>query len=444
MQSCNVIEAGLMNNKILQSVRGTHDYYGDDMALMRHIMQVNSEIASLYGFSEMQTPIFEFSDVFHRSLGETSDVVSKETYTFQDRGGDSLTLRPEFTAAIVRAFISGGHTQQLPFKAFYAGAAFRYERPQKGRMRQFHQIGAECLGAKEPWQDVEIIALANSILHQLCGDEFCNQHIILKLNTLGDVDSRLNYRTALVDYLTPLCEHLSDESKLRLQKNPLRILDSKQAQDQLIVANAPKLIDYLSDKARNWFAAVQLGLDELGIAYIITPELVRGLDYYAHSVFEFTSSQLGAQATVLAGGHYNGLVAQIAGGGNAESEIAGVGFAAGIERLMLLLQQQNWQPTKPSTKIALFCADAGNDFLANNLSRNDFKLLKMVQNWRNNGINCEIITTNNFSKALKKAESIKATHVVIYETETANIRVMDLVTKQKTDYIGADDLLSYL
>ena len=420
-----ILRAGLrMNNKILQPVRGTHDYYGDDMVLMRHIINVAQEMAQNYGFSEMQTPVFEFADVFHRSLGETSDVVSKETYSFADRGGEMLTLRPEFTASIVRAFISGGYTQQLPFKAFYAGAAFRYERPQKGRMRQFHQIGGECLGAKSPWQDCEIIACADAILTKLLGRE----NITLELNSLGDVESRNNYREILVEYLHDFRADLSPESLVRLEKNPLRILDSKQEADKAIVANAPIFSDYLSVPAQDWFAQVKAGLDALNINYVISPRLVRGLDYYTHSVFEFVSTELGAQATILAGGRYNGLVAQLGGG-----DIAGVGFAAGIERIMILLQQKNWVAPQMQAKIALFTTD----------SQFEVDLLKIANNWRKNGVNCEILISNNFSKAIKKAESIKATHFVEYgETEklSGKIKMRNLSTRNDSEYFNVNEL----
>jgi histidyl-tRNA synthetase len=419
-----------MNNKIIQPVRGTHDYFGADMRLMQHIIQTARLIAANYGFSEMQTPIFEFSEVFHRSLGETSDVVSKETYSFTDRGGEQITLRPEFTASIVRAFISGGHTQSLPFKAFYGGAAFRYERPQKGRMRQFHQIGVECLGAKEPWQDAEIIACAAAILQALLGE--AATHLVLELNTLGDVESRAAYRSVLLDYLTPYAADLSEESRVRLQKNPLRILDSKQEQDRNIVANAPNFSDYLSDAAKAWFDGLRSALDGLGIVYQVSPRLVRGLDYYTHTVFEFVSNQLGAQATVLAGGRYNGLVSQLGGG-----DIAGIGFAAGVERLMLLLQAQNWQPADKTIKLAAFAPDA----------IYDTQLLCLVNEWRAQGLTVEILTMRHFSKALKKAENIGATHFVAYGETEANsglVRVRNLASRVESVAMKSTSVADFL
>jgi histidyl-tRNA synthetase len=405
--------------KALQPVRGTHDYYGQNMALMRHIMHSALQVATHYGFHELQTPIFEFSDVFHRSLGETSDVVSKETYSFMDRGGESLTLRPEFTAAIVRAFISGGYTQQLPFKAFYAGPAFRYERPQKGRMRQFHQIGVECLGAKEPWQDAEIIACAYGMLQTLLGKDTMQASVTLELNTLGDNASRDAYRSALVEYFSDYASELSEESRVRLQKNPLRILDSKQEQDKILVANAPLFGDYFSAQAKDWFAALQELLTILALPYRVSPRLVRGLDYYTHTVFEFTTTELGAQATILAGGRYNGLVAQLGGG-----DIAGIGFAAGVERLMLLMQQQDWSPVATAPLLAVCVPEAS--LLPD--------ALRWVAQSRQAGLACEILTQRHVGKAFKKAETIGATHFCVYDAsvqQSGEITVKSLITKEE-------------
>lgn len=309
----------------LQPVRGTHDLLAADFAQQHTITQTAQHIAGLYGYARIDTPIFEFSEVFHRAVGETSDIVSKETYSFTDRGGESLTLRPEFTAAIVRALISNKLTQQLPFKCFYAGPAFRYERPQKGRQRQFHQIGAELLGASEPTADVEMIALAAHTLRVLG----LSDAVTLEINSLGDNASRAAYRESLVAYLNQHKDALSEDSKLRLAKNPLRILDSKNEGDRAIVANAPILSDAFTPQSQEFFASVQAGLKALSIDFTVNPKLVRGLDYYSHTVFEFTTSQLGAQGTVLAGGRYDGLV-ELMGG----PPIAGIGFAAGIERLV--------------------------------------------------------------------------------------------------------------
>ena len=317
-----------MSSKELQPVRGTHDLLADGFARHEEVIRESQLAARLYGFHRVDTPIFEFSEVFHRAVGETSDIVSKETYTFTDRGGESITLRPEFTAAIVRAFISNGLTQQLPFKCFYAGPAFRYERPQKGRLRQFHQIGAELLGAAEPAADVEMIALGMQTLAALG----LADSVTLEINSLGDSASRAAYRETLVAYLSQHVDQLSDDSKVRLEKNPLRILDSKSEGDRAIIAHAPRLHDSFSDDAHAHFAQVKAGLDALGIAYRVSEKLVRGLDYYSHTVFEVTTDKLGAQGTVLAGGRYDGLVKLMGG-----PDVPGIGFAAGIERLVALM-----------------------------------------------------------------------------------------------------------
>ncbi|MFM9891122.1 MAG: histidine--tRNA ligase [Rickettsiales bacterium] len=312
-------------SQALQPVRGTHDLMAADYARHEAVILAAQRVAMLYGYARIDTPMFEFSEVFHRAVGDSSDIVSKETYSFTDRGGESLTLRPEFTASVVRALISNKLTQELPFKCFYAGPAFRYERPQKGRQRQFHQVGAELLGASEPTADVEMIVLAAHTLRVLgLGDA-----VTLELNSLGDAESRAAYREALVVYLTQHEAGLSDDSKIRLAKNPLRILDSKNEGDRAIIAGAPLLTDYFNDHSKQFFAAVRAGLANLGIVFTLNAKLVRGLDYYSHTVFEFTTSQLGAQGTVLAGGRYDGLVGLMGG-----PEIAGMGFAAGVERLV--------------------------------------------------------------------------------------------------------------
>ena len=392
-----------MSKKYIQPVRGTHDLIGDDMRLFRHIVDTARHTADLYGYDEMQTPIFEFSDVFHRSLGDTSDVVSKETYSFEDRGGESITLRPEFTAAIVRAFISNGYTQKLPFKAFYAGPAFRYERPQKGRQRQFHQVGVECLGADAPWHDVESILCAQQFLKTLLGEETYNNHITLELNTLGDDESRDAYRKALVDYFTKHKSDLSKESQIRLEKNPLRILDSKQAEDREIVKDAPNFEDCLNATSQFWFERVTDLLDGLKCNYKISPRLVRGLDYYSHTVFEFTSDLLGSQATVLAGGRYDKLVEQMGG-----TAVSGVGWASGVERLKIvknIVDNDDFSGLWLKKPIAINAADEVSLKTA----------LKLAFYLRNNpdyklNLKAELIFHKNYSKALKKANDIEASY----------------------------------
>src|SRR5437588_340073 len=272
---------------------------------------------------EMATPIFEFTEVFARGVGETTDIVAKEMYTFVDKGGEEVTLRPENTAGVVRAVLSNGLTQAAPLKYFYAGPMFRYERPQKGRFRQFHQIGVELLGVAQPQADIEVIALGQRILGALgIADK-----VVLELNTLGDPQSRAAYRDALVAYFSARLSELSEDSRRRLERNPLRILDSKDPGDQRIALEAPDFAAYLNEASRAFFARVRDDLDRVGIAYRLNPRLVRGLDYYTHTVFEFVTTDLGAQGTVLAGGRYDGLV-ELMGG----PAMPGAGWAAGIER----------------------------------------------------------------------------------------------------------------
>ena len=312
----------------LQPVRGTHDILPEDGSRHRLVVETARELAERYGFGEIATPVFEFSDVFRRTLGDSSDIVQKEMYTFNDRGGDEITLRPEFTAGIARAFISGGMGQDLPLKFFASGPMFRYERPQKGRLRQFHQIDVEVLGVAEPQADIEIIALGAHLLEALGVDDACT----LELNTLGDAASRGAHRAVLVDYFSAHRDSLSPDSLARLERNPLRILDSKDTGDRRIVAGAPAIADHLTPEAADYFAAVRAGLDALGVDYTVNGRLVRGLDYYTHTAFEFTTTALGAQGAVIAGGRYDGLIEAMGG-----RPTPGTGWAGGIDRLVMLL-----------------------------------------------------------------------------------------------------------
>jgi histidyl-tRNA synthetase len=313
----------------LRPVRGTRDLVGDDMRAYRHVVETAHRVAARHGYQEIATPIFEFVEVFARPLGETSDVVSKEMYAFEDRGGERLALRPEFTAGVARAFISGAFGQALPVKLFCSGPAFRYERPQKGRYRQFHQIDAEIIGAPEPLADIEVIALGHAILAELG----LGAHVTLELNSLGDTESRHAYREELVAYLERFRDHLSEDSKARLERNPLRILDSKDKGDREIIADAPLLTDGFNEASVDFFATVKAGLEALDIPFAENPKLVRGLDYYCHTAFEFTTTELGAQGAVLAGGRYDGLIKTLGG-----QDTAGIGWAAGVERLSMLIE----------------------------------------------------------------------------------------------------------
>ena len=310
-------------------VRGTQDIFGDEQRRFAHVLATFERVRALYCFQRVDIPIFEATEVFARSIGETTDVVSKEMYSFPDRGGDSLTLRPEFTAGLARAYLTEGWQQYAPLKLATSGPVFRYERPQKGRYRQFHQIDAEVIGAPEPAADVELLVLADQLLREL-GVE----GVTLQLNTLGDAETRDAWRQALVDHFEAHRVDLSEDSLTRLAKNPLRILDSKDPRDRPAADSAPDIDAYLTPEARAFFDAVTAGLDAAGVAWTRNPRLVRGLDYYRHTAFEFVTDRLGSQGTVLAGGRYDGLIESLGG-----PATAGVGWAAGVERLAMLVPE---------------------------------------------------------------------------------------------------------
>jgi len=320
--------------KTPQAIRGTQDIFGADAEAFAFVVEAFERVRKLYRFRRVEMPVFEKTEVFSRAIGETTDVVSKEMYSFDDRGGESLTLRPEFTAGIARAFLSNGWQQHAPVKLATHGPLFRYERPQKGRYRQFHQIDAEIIGAGEPQADVELLAMADQLLKELG-----ITGVTLHLNTLGDGDSREAWRAALVEYFLGVKDELSEDSQERLEKNPLRILDSKDRRDRAFVADAPKIDQFLSDDARAFFDAVTSGLDAAGVKWQRAESLVRGLDYYRHTAFEFipdegseAAGKLGSQSTILGGGRYDGLMESFGG-----APTPAVGWAAGIERLAMLV-----------------------------------------------------------------------------------------------------------
>jgi len=319
------------NRQLLQPARGTHDLLPTQARRFRHIEQTALDIFGCYGFGEIRTPIFEFTEIFSRNVGDSTDIVTKEMYTFDDRGGESLTLRPEGTAPVVRAYYSNGLKQDLPLKLAYVSTPmFRYERPQKGRMRQHHQVGAEIFGVASPLAEVELLSMAFRFLAAIGVGE----GLYVQLNSLGDKVDRTHYREALLEYLRPYKNKLSEESQTRLERNPLRILDSKDQGDLQLVANAPKMAEYLSETSKQHFEAVKHGLDALGIRWEVNPNLVRGLDYYSHTVFEVHSDKLGAQSQVLSGGRYDGLIGQMGG-----DEVPAVGFGSGMERLEALMPE---------------------------------------------------------------------------------------------------------
>ena len=421
----------------LQSPRGTADLMPEDMAGHRHVIDTAKSCAGVFGFEEMATPIFEFTDVFARPLGESSDVVTKETYSFTDRGGEGLTLRPEGTAGVVRALISAGLTQTLPQKFYYQGPMFRYERPQKGRMRQFHQVGVELLGPTSPLADAEVIALGAMMLDRLGVLRSCALH----LNSLGDGESRMAYRTALVEFLSDVKTQLSDDSQRRLETNPLRILDSKDETDRQLIADAPRLGDYLNAASSDHFSRVTEQLEAAGIAYIHDPKLVRGLDYYCHTAFEFITNDLGAQGTVLGGGRYDGL-AETLGGPN----VAGVGWAAGVERLALL----SGQSSRLDAPLVLIALPDQNGADSNGGMSIETTVFAMASKIRNQGQRVEIPFSGNLGKQLKRADKLGARYVGILGADEAAkgvIVLRDMQDGSQTDIPldqAADHLIALL
>ena len=392
-----------------QAIRGTQDIFGAEAEAFAHVVETFERVRRLYRFRRVEMPVFEKTEVFSRSIGETTDVVSKEMYSFEDRGGDSLTLRPEFTAGICRAFLTNGWQQYAPVKLATHGPLFRYERPQKGRYRLFHQIDAEIIGAAEPQADVELLVMADQLLKELGVAD----GVTLMLNTLGDGESREAWRAALVDYFRAVKGELSEDSQERLEKNPLRILDSKDPRDKVFVGDAPKIDDFLSAEAQDFFGKVTSGLDAAGVEWTRAPSLVRGLDYYRHTAFEFVTDRLGAQGTVLGGGRYDGLMESLGG-----APTPAVGWAAGIERLAMLVADAGTAPT-PRFDAAIIPMDEAGLPLANRAAR----LLR--EQWNN----VEIFSTGKFKKRLSRAnEGGALLAIIIGEDELASgeVTVKDL------------------
>nr|ADI19005.1 histidyl-tRNA synthetase [uncultured alpha proteobacterium HF0070_05I22] len=402
----------------LQPVRGTADLLPDLMAQHRLVIDTARNATARYGFQEMATPILEFSEVFSRPLGNSSDIVTKENYSFVDRGGEQLTLRPENTAGVVRAMISGGLTQSLPLKYFYAGPMFRYERPQKGRMRQFHQVGIEYLGPNDALADAEVISAGARFLAELG----VLPHCVLHLNSLGDAESRAAYRAALVGFLQTHESALSDDSKRRLAVNPLRILDSKEAGDRDILQTAPKLQDYLNAASKAHFQTLTTALDAAGVTWVFDPFLVRGLDYYCHTAFEFVTDALGTQGTVLAGGRYDGLAEMLGG-----PAVAGTGWAAGIERLAMLAGDA----AIAAPQVAMLSTDPETDLAA----------FQLAEKLRDTGIDIEFPTAGAIGKKLKKAARSNIRLAIILggdELAKNTLQLRDLTTGTQAEIAMAD------
>ncbi len=374
----------------LQPARGTHDLIGEDQRRHRHVQETARRVAACYGFDEWITPIFEDTRVFSRTLGETSDVVTKEMYTFDDRGGESVTLRPEGTAGVCRALVTNGLTQALPKKVFYSGPMFRYERPQKGRYRQFHQIGIELIGPGEPLADAEVIACGWDILKALG----VASDTILELNTLGDPESRSAYRHALMLYFTEHKSGLSQDSLARLERNPMRILDSKDEGDRKIVADAPTIQPHLTESAAAFYAELRGHLARFAVPFRENPRIVRGLDYYGHTAFEFVTTKLGSQGTVMAGGRYDGLVKEMGG-----PATPAVGWAAGMERLGMLLD------TAPVPAAPVAVVPIGDEAEATAIG--------VLQSLRAAGVRAEMSYRGNLRRRMERANKIDARAAVI-------------------------------
>lgn len=375
-----------MSKNTPQAIRGTQDIFGADAEAFAFVVATFERVRKLYRFRRVEMPVFEKTEVFSRAIGETTDVVSKEMYSFEDRGGESLTLRPEFTAGIARAYLTNGWQQHAPLKVATHGPLFRYERPQKGRYRQFHQIDAEIIGAAEPQADVELLAMADQVIREL-GIE----GVTLHLNTLGDGDTRAAWRAALIDYFGAVKGELSEDSQERLEKNPLRILDSKDPRDRKFVADAPKIDAYLSDGARSFFEAVISGLNAAGVKWVRAESLVRGLDYYRHTAFEFipdegseAAGRLGSQSTILGGGRYDGLMESLGG-----APTPAVGWAAGIERLAMLTGEPSY--VRPEA-IVLVENDAGMG-----------AAYELLADLRAGGVVADMVSTGSPKKRYEKA-----------------------------------------
>jgi histidyl-tRNA synthetase len=372
-----------------QPVRGTQSLLGEDADRLAAVVAGFDRVRGLYGFKRIEVPTIEHTAVFARTIGETTDVVSKEMYSFEDRGGESITLRPEFTAGICRAYLSEGWQQFAPLKLATHGSAFRYERPQKGRFREFHQLDAEIIGAAEAQADVELLAFADQLLKELGIDG-----AILQLNTLGDPETRAAWRDALYEHFQGHASALSEDSQTRLERNPLRILDSKAHQDWPIVDSAPVIDDFLTPEAADFFAHVSEGLDAAGIQWERAPRLVRGLDYYRHTAFEFVTDRLGAQGTVIAGGRYDGLIEALGG-----PQTPAVGWAAGIERLAMMIGAPEVE--KPSVVIVPLGPRA------------ELQAQSIVAGLRREGVAADMAYRGNMKKRLSRASEAGATYALI-------------------------------
>jgi histidyl-tRNA synthetase len=408
----------------IQALRGTRDILPEEVGYWQRVESVARQILVKAAYREIRTPIFEATELFERGIGEATDVVGKEMYTFQDKGDRSITLRPEGTAGVVRSLVEHSlYTQGGVQRLWYTGPMFRYERPQAGRQRQFHQIGVEVLGSSSPRADVEVIAIASDILQNLG-----LKNLRLSLNSVGNIEDRQRYRQALVDYLTPYKDELDADSQDRLSRNPLRILDSKDKRTSEIAQNAPSILEYLGENSQRHFQQVQQLLSDLGIDYQLNPRLVRGLDYYTHTAFEIQSDDLGAQATVCGGGRYDGLVAQLGG-----PDTPAVGWAIGLERLIILLQQLQAQALP---ELDFYCISRGD--------RAEAQASVLAHKLRQAGFSVELdLSGSGFKKQFTRADKSGAVACLILGDEEAEDRTVKLkwMASKEQQAIAQADLL---
>ena len=403
----------------LQKPKGTQDILPGDSAKWQYVENVARETFKKYNYGEIRTPMFEHYEVISRSVGDTTDIVTKEMYDFHDKGDRHITLRPEGTAPVVRSYVENklfAPEVQKPVKVYYIGSMFRYERPQAGRLREFHQLGVECFGSKNPATDVETISMAYQLFNTLGIKD-----VTLHLNSLGNTDSRLAYRQALIDYLTPMRESLSKDSQRRLEENPLRVLDSKEKEDKVAVENAPSILDYLDEESQTHFDEVRAMLDSLNIPYVIDTNMVRGLDYYNHTIFEFITNIDKSELTICAGGRYDSLVEYFGG-----PETAGFGFGLGLERLLLVLDKQGIKlPVEESLDVYIAVLGSG----ANG------KALELVQSIRYQGFKAERDYLGRKIKAqFKSADTFKAKTVITLgesEVESGVVKVKNNATREE-------------
>ncbi len=399
-----------------QNVRGTQDFFDNEINRYNYIIDVAKKNFKSFNFHEISTPIIEVSELFERNLGDTSDVIAKEVYKFEDRGGNMLSLRPEFTAGVVRSFLNNGElNQNLPQKLFSYGPVFRYDRPQKGRYRQFNQINCEYIGISEYWADIEIISLAYRILTDLG-----IKNINLEINSLGSEECKKNYEKALVEYFQNFKDKLSLDSQTRLEKNPLRILDSKDEGDKELLINAPRIDEFYTEEDKEFFNGILKNLEKIGIKYVYNNLLVRGLDYYTSTVFEFTTTDLGAQATVLAGGRYNNLIEQMGG-----DSIPAVGFGGGIERMMLLIDDS--KISKDEVIAVIPVSENENEFC-----------LELSNKIRNHGKTVEFIYYGKFKKKMEKMNKCGAKFAIIIgedEIKNKQFKIKNLETGIEEQFI---------